>query len=175
MLKSLIAAILAGSLALPSLAQAQNTRIPIVRIPATVTGTWVLDPLACPDIREDIRDSRITTSRADRREDRRDRRLIDCPPSAYRFIPNPGQAPNRPIRTYRGGGAAFVGAGQPPYVAPPAYQPPTYGQPQPYQATPQPQPYQAPTYTQPSYTQPNYTQPSYNAQPTYIPTTPTYQ
>jgi hypothetical protein len=67
MSRSLVAAILVTSLTLPSLAQAQNTRIPIVRIPATVSGTWVLDPLACPDIREDIRDGRITTSRADRR------------------------------------------------------------------------------------------------------------
>lgn len=169
MSKTLIAAILAGSMVLPSLAQAQNTRIPIVRIPATVTGTWVLDPLACPDIREDIRDSRITTSRADRREDRRDRRLIDCPPSAYRFIPNPGQAPNRPIRTYRGGGASFVGGGQPSFAAPPAYA-------RPAPVYPQPQPYTPPTYQQqaPTYTQP-YTAPTYNTQPTYVPTTPTYQ
>ena len=185
--RTLITAILAATFALPTLAQAQNARIPVVRIPATVTGIWVLDPLSCPDIREDIRDARRTTSRADRREDRRDQRLIDCPASSYRFVPNPGQAPNRPIRVRRDGTAQIIGGGQPGYgYTPPAYTPPTtyqtptYAQPQ-YQAPTYAQPqYQAPTYnTQPQYqapaynTQPQYTAPTYNTQPTY--SQPTYQ
>ncbi len=171
MSRTLLSAILAAAMALPTLVQAQNTRIPLVRIPATVTGIWALDPLACPDILEDIRDARRTTSRADRREDRRDRRLIDCPPSAWQFIPNPGQAPNRPIRVNRDGSARILGGGQGfGYTPTPA---PTYTPPLPAQPT-----YQAPAYTQPQYqapaynAQPQYTAPTYNTQPQY--TVPTY-
>ena len=181
MSRTFLTTILAAAVALPTLAQAQNTRIPLVRIPATVTGIWALDPLACPDIREDIRDARRTTSRADRREDRRDQRVIDCPPSAWRFLPNPGQAPNRPIRVNRDGSLRLPGPAQPGYgyTPPPAYTPPP---PPAYTApttTYQPQ-YQAPTYAQPQYqaptynTQPQYTAPTYNTQPNYVPTTPTY-
>jgi hypothetical protein len=47
--------------------------------------TWVLNAAACPDLREDRHDSRITTGRADWREDYRDRRVINCPPRAWRY------------------------------------------------------------------------------------------
>lgn len=70
-----------------------------VRIRATVSGAWVLDPRRCADTREDYRDSRYTTSRRDRREDRRDARIANCPASAYTFVPDAGQAPHGPIRT----------------------------------------------------------------------------
>ena len=172
MLRPIATAILASALVLPTLASAQTTPIPIVRIQATVTGTWVLDPLACPDIREDIRDARRTTSRYDRREDRRDRRLIDCPPRSWRFVPDAGQAPNRPIRVRRDGSAHYVGDGPLPYIPPPpqVYRQPYQGQSYTPQYVPQGQ-YQAPAYTP----QPRYQAPSYDSQPTYIPTTPIYQ
>jgi hypothetical protein len=48
-------------------------------------GTWVLDAAACPDLREDWHDSRVVTGRFDRREDFRDRRVIDCPPRAWSY------------------------------------------------------------------------------------------
>ncbi len=204
MMKPVVAAVLAASIGLPTLAQAQSVRVPVVRIPATVTGTWVLNPAACPDIREDFRDARVNTGRRDRREDRRDQRIINCPSSAYTFVPAPGQAPNKRIKVGRDGSARFLEPGEPAYgnrnrgvvaitpIAPvfstptyqqPSYQTPTYAQPQ-YQApaptyqAPAPT-YQTPTYQQPAYTAP--TTPTYQAptyqQPSYQSTTtqPTYQ
>lgn len=92
---TLICAAVAASVLLPSIASAQSTD---VRVRANVSGEWVLDARKCPDLREDRRDSRVTTSRRDLREDRRDARVIDCPASAYTFVPDVGQAPNQPIR-----------------------------------------------------------------------------
>lgn len=48
-------------------------------------GTWVLNAAACPDLREDLRDRRDYNGRFDRREDFRDRRVIECPPRAWRY------------------------------------------------------------------------------------------
>lgn len=103
MSKKLIASALFGALLLPAAAQAQQ-RVPIpnVELFATVTGKWVLDPRRCRDIREDVRDARVTESRRDRREDRRDTRVADCPPSAYDFIVDAGQGPKHPVRVGRG-------------------------------------------------------------------------
>lgn len=196
MFKPVVAAVLAASIGLPTLAQAQSVRVPVVRIPATVTGTWVLNPAACPDIREDFRDARYNSGRADRREDRRDQRVINCPSSAYTFVPTPGQAPNKRIKVGRDGTARFLEPGEPAFgnrrragvaitavpVFPtqvPQTQVPTYQQPA----------YQAPTYVQPQYQTPQYQTPQYQAPtttyqapattyqtPTYAaPTTPTYQ
>lgn len=47
--------------------------------------TWVLNAAACPDLREDRRDSRYNEGRMDRREDYRDRQVINCPPRAWRY------------------------------------------------------------------------------------------
>ncbi len=191
MFKPVVAAVLAASIGLPTLAQAQSVRVPVVRIPATVTGTWVLNPAACPDIREDFRDARYNSGRADRREDRRDQRVINCPSSAYTFVPTPGQAPNKRIKVGRDGTARFLEPGEPAFgnrrragvaitavpVFPtqvPQTQVPTYQQPA----------YQAPTYVQPQYQTPQYQAPTTTYQapattyqtPTYAaPTTPTYQ
>ena len=56
---------------------------------ASLTGAqaagWGINPAACPDLREDIRDSRVTWSRRDLREDVRDRAVTVCPVSAYRY------------------------------------------------------------------------------------------
>lgn len=51
-------------------------------------GEWRLDPWRCPDLREDIRDARVDYGRADRREDRRDRRVTNCPASAWVYVPS---------------------------------------------------------------------------------------
>ena len=183
MSKKLIAAALLGAFALPAAAQAQQrVLIPNVELFATVTGKWVLDPRRCRDIREDVRDARVTESRRDRREDRRDSRVADCPPSAYDFVVAPGQGPQHPVRVGRGkvqrkyrGRPMFIdgdtiGANGLPVSndaqsyapARPTYQPPTYVQ---------------PTVQQPTYVQPTYQTPRYQTAPntTYQGGQPTYQ
>ncbi len=49
-------------------------------------GEWQLDARRCADLREDWRDTRVTTGRADRREDRRDRAVTVCPRSAFVYV-----------------------------------------------------------------------------------------
>lgn len=112
MTKYLAAALAAIGIALPGIAAADTVNIPLIRIPATVSGTWVLNPRACPDLREDVRDARRTTSYADLREDRRDQRIVDCPVSAWSFVATPGAAPSQPIRIGRDGVARFVDRGE---------------------------------------------------------------
>jgi hypothetical protein len=55
---------------------------------AAAADTWVLNAAACPDLREDRRDARHYDGRFDRREDWRDRRVINCPPHAWRYEPD---------------------------------------------------------------------------------------
>tara|TARA_R110002072_G_scaffold4038_5_gene28731 strand:+ start:517 stop:972 length:456 start_codon:yes stop_codon:yes gene_type:complete len=54
--------------------------------PAANAGTWHLDARSCPDIREDWRDARHTQGRYDRREDRRDSRVINCPARSWTYV-----------------------------------------------------------------------------------------
>jgi len=54
---------------------------------AAEAGTLRVNPALCPDLREDIRDSRITWGPRDLREDRRDRRVTNCPAAAYSYRP----------------------------------------------------------------------------------------
>jgi len=49
-------------------------------------GEWRLDARSCPDLREDRRDARHYDGRWDRREDRRDQSVIDCPPRSWNYI-----------------------------------------------------------------------------------------
>jgi hypothetical protein len=86
---------------------------------AAFAGEWRLDPRACPDIREDWRDARRDRGWNDRREDRRDRRVVHCPARAWYYVPDRyerrGWRPARPseviilrdgrpyYRDYRGG------------------------------------------------------------------------
>ncbi|WP_203294771.1 hypothetical protein [Maricaulis parjimensis] len=65
---------------------------------AASADTWVLNASACPDLREDRHDSRVTTSRADLREDYEDRRVINCPPRAWRYEADRWDARLRPAR-----------------------------------------------------------------------------
>lgn len=186
----ILAAVLAGSFIIPATAYAQSrVAIPNVELFATVTGKWVLDPRACRDIREDVRDARVATSRRDLREDRRDQRVADCPASAYVFVPDAGQGPKYPVRVGRGrverklrGQPMFINGDTigpdglpletPGQVYAPVSPTPQYVNPQ-YRA-PQPT-YQQPTYARPAYRAPapapTYTQP---VQPQYGPR-PTYQ
>tara|TARA_R110000868_G_scaffold3887_2_gene23869 strand:+ start:3978 stop:4451 length:474 start_codon:yes stop_codon:yes gene_type:complete len=51
-------------------------------------GTWHANAAACPDLREDRFDARYYSGRGDRREDFRDRQVIDCPAHAWRYAPD---------------------------------------------------------------------------------------
>ncbi|MEO1042754.1 MAG: hypothetical protein AAFX52_10710 [Pseudomonadota bacterium] len=62
---------------------------------------WRLNPALCPDLREDIRDSRVTWSRRDLREDIRDRSVTNCPASAYTYVaPAAVHVTAVPVRPY---------------------------------------------------------------------------
>lgn len=64
---------------------------------AQADGAWVLNPALCADLREDVRDARVTTGPGDRREDRRDRRYVNCPARAFSYVGPRGRAvPARP-------------------------------------------------------------------------------
>ena len=67
-----------------------------------VKGSWSFVPSACPDLVEDRRDARITTSRRDAREDKRDARTVTCPASAWQFQPANGFSQSRYQPAYAG-------------------------------------------------------------------------
>ncbi|MEE2566099.1 hypothetical protein [Hyphobacterium marinum] len=46
----------------------------------------------CPDLIEDRRDRRFNRGRADRREDRRDRQVLNCPARAWDYVPSRREA-----------------------------------------------------------------------------------
>jgi hypothetical protein len=51
-------------------------------------GHFLVYANACPDLREDFRDRRHSYGRHRGRGDWRDRRVLDCPPHAWRYIPS---------------------------------------------------------------------------------------
>ena len=53
---------------------------------AASAGEWRVNARACPDLREDIRDYRYDRGWRDRREDRRDARVIRCPARAWYYV-----------------------------------------------------------------------------------------
>lgn len=58
----------------------------IVAAPMTASaGEWRLDARRCPDLMEDYRDMRRDRGWQDRREDRRDSRVISCPAHAWTY------------------------------------------------------------------------------------------
>ena len=70
-------------------------------------GHFVVYANACPDLREYRRDRRRDTGWRDRREDRRDSRIIDCPDRAWDYVPSRREARDgrtgdrlRPDRAY---------------------------------------------------------------------------
>lgn len=65
--------------------------------PPAQAGEWRLDPRLCPDLREDIRDRRVTYGRRDAREDRRDERVTRCPARAWVWVGDrPRTLPRKP-------------------------------------------------------------------------------
>lgn len=63
----------------------------ITLAPMASAGEWRLNPDRCPDIREDWRDMRRDHGWRDRREDRRDYRVISCPARAWTYVPSRGE------------------------------------------------------------------------------------
>jgi hypothetical protein len=58
---------------------------------AASAGEWRINARACPDLREDIRDYRYDRGWRDRREDRRDARVIRCPARAWYYVRYAGE------------------------------------------------------------------------------------
>lgn len=59
----------------------------ITLAPMVSAGEWRLNPDRCPDIREDWRDN----GWRDRKEDRRDHHVIQCPARAWTYVPSRGE------------------------------------------------------------------------------------
>jgi len=76
---------------------------------AAYAGEWRLNARECPDLREDRQDYRRDRGWADRREDRRDARVIRCPARAWHYVRYRGDnryyVPPRPreVIVYRDG------------------------------------------------------------------------
>jgi hypothetical protein len=58
---------------------------------AAHAGEWRVNPAKCPDLREDRQDRRHNDGWRDRREDRRDERVINCPARAWYYVPSRGE------------------------------------------------------------------------------------
>lgn len=54
-------------------------------------GEWRLNANKCPDLREDYWDRHYNNGRADRREDRRDERVVNCPARAWYYVRDRGE------------------------------------------------------------------------------------
>jgi hypothetical protein len=71
---------------------------------AAHAGEWRIDARKCPDLREDARDYRHNDGYRDRREDRRDARVIKCPARAWYYVKYRGErgnwVPPRPREVY---------------------------------------------------------------------------
>lgn len=63
----------------------------VMLAPMASAGEWRLNPDRCPDIREDYRDMQRDRGWRDRREDRRDYRVINCPARAWSYQPSRGE------------------------------------------------------------------------------------
>lgn len=59
--------------------------------PVASAGEWRLNAYKCPDLREDMRDARHDNGWRDRREDRRDYRVVSCPARAWSYHPSRGE------------------------------------------------------------------------------------
>jgi hypothetical protein len=58
-------------------------------IGAASAGERRINANKCPDLREDRRDDHHNFGRHDRRESRRDERVVNCPASAWYYVPGP--------------------------------------------------------------------------------------
>lgn len=71
-------------------------------------GEWRLNPNLCPDLIEDRIDRSVTTGARDIREDVRDARRVNCPASAWYYVPGPRERVRANIR-YTGPRVVFAG------------------------------------------------------------------
>ena len=76
---------------------------------AASAGTWQLNANKCPDLIEDRSERRVTTSRADLREDIRDARVVNCPASAWYYVPSKYERRQTVKRYYTGPRTVYVG------------------------------------------------------------------
>lgn len=75
--------------ALPSQAEAQrHSHGHSSRSWSGPEGHFIVYRRSCPDLIEDRIDRRVNYGRRDRREDRRDRRVLDCPDNAWEYVPS---------------------------------------------------------------------------------------
>ena len=86
------AAVLAGTAAVAASGAAQAGPRDLPRGWDGPEGHFIVYARACPDLREDFRDRRRDTGYYDRREDRRDRRVLDCPRRAFDYVPSRREA-----------------------------------------------------------------------------------
>ncbi len=63
----------------------------LVPVGAAVAGEWRIDAGKCPDLREDRRDAWHSDGWRDRREDRHDQRIVNCPAGAWYYVPARGK------------------------------------------------------------------------------------
>jgi hypothetical protein len=61
----------------------------VIGVGAASAGEWRVSANKCPDLREDRRDDHHYFGRHDRRESRRDERVVNCPASAWYYVPGP--------------------------------------------------------------------------------------
>lgn len=78
-------------------------------------GEWRLNPNLCPDLIEDRIDRSVTYNARDLREDVRDARRVNCPASAWYYVPGPRERVRANIRYT---GPRFVYVGRRTYYAP---------------------------------------------------------
>ena len=60
----------------------------VAGVGAANAGEWRINASRCPDLREDRYDRNHDHGRADRREDRRDERVVNCPARAWYYVPD---------------------------------------------------------------------------------------
>ena len=58
---------------------------------AASAGEWRVNANKCPDLQEDRWDRQNDRGRADRREDRRDERVVNCPARAWYYVRDRGE------------------------------------------------------------------------------------
>jgi hypothetical protein len=74
--------------ALPAPAEAQYRSSPYGQTWNGPEGHFLVNARACPDLREDFRDRRQSYGRYNRHSDWRDRRVLECPPRAWSYVPS---------------------------------------------------------------------------------------
>ena len=63
----------------------------VAGVGAANAGEWRVNANKCPDLREDRYDRAHNNGWRDRREDRRDERVVNCPSRAWYYVPSRGE------------------------------------------------------------------------------------